>query len=243
MGLKRTFGRVRHGIAMAVSATALMCAAQAHAAERRAVVQGVDDRALRDAIERAIGDERSHPANRPDARRRARQAADSATKLLRSEGYYDAEVAPDIGDGDRPQAVVKIEPGPRTVFVVPEVHWIGEPPPLEIQQAMLAQMGVSPGAPARAAEVYAAEIRLVTAAQERGFAEAKATDRKVEVDRATQTMHVTFNLAAGPLVKLDGLIMQGKTHTHRDWLTHLRPWRTGDVYRPAQVAELERRLL
>ncbi|MFV4677444.1 POTRA domain-containing protein, partial [Mycobacterium tuberculosis] len=94
------------GFAIAAVA-ALFAAGESHAAERRAVVQGVDDRGLRNALEIAIGDERSQPANRVDARRRARQAAESAAKLLQSEGYYDATITPDIGEGDRPQAVVK----------------------------------------------------------------------------------------------------------------------------------------
>ena len=98
--MEQDFSLARPGLATAAACAALVWASAAGAAERRAVVQGVEDRGLRAAIEQAIGDERTAPTNRLDARRRARQAADSAVKLLRSEGYYDYEVKPDIGWSD-----------------------------------------------------------------------------------------------------------------------------------------------
>jgi translocation and assembly module TamA len=239
----------RPGLAFAAAAAFLICGpliskgvAQA-ATQRRAVVEGVEDRALRDAIEIAIGDEKSQPANRVDARRRARQAADSATKLLRSEGYYDSEVTSDIGEGDRPQAVVKIEVGPRTVLAPPQIQWIGAPPAEAVQADIVKTMVLKTGAPARAADVLAAEGRLVSATQEQGYADAKNADREVSVEHLDKTMHVVFKIAAGPLVKLDGLKIESKGRTKRAWLLKLVPWKANDVYKPARVAELERRLL
>lgn len=220
-----------------------MAGSQLHAAERRAIVQGVEDRALLQALQTAVGDEKSAPTNRLDARRRARQAAVSAEALLRSEGYYDATVTPDIGEGDRPQAVVRIEVGPRSHIVAPEVKWVGEPPPADVQAAVQTAMALKPGAPARAADVLAAEGRVVGAVQERGFANAKTAERQVTVDHLDQSMHVVFQIATGKLVRLDGLKMEIKGRTKRAWLARLTPWKVGDVYTPAKVAELERRLL
>ncbi len=220
-----------------------MAAPQLHAAERRAIVQGVEDRGLLQAIQVAIGDEKTAPSNRLDARRRARQAADSATALLRSEGYYDYTVTPDIGEGERPQPVVRIEIGPRTHLAPPEVRWTGEAPPVEVQAAVAKAIALKPGAPARAADVLAAEGRAVGAVQERGFANAKAADRQVTVEHLDQTMHVVFQIATDKLVRLDGLKMEIKGRTRRAWLGRLAPWKTGETYTPAKVAEFERRLL
>ena len=233
----------RSGLAFAALIAALICAGEVHAAEPKAVVQGVNDRALRNEIEVAIGEEKSAPANRVDARRRARQAADSATALLRSEGFYDYEVTPDIGDGDRPQAVVKIEVGARTKLAAPEVHWVGPPPSDDAQAQIFKALDLKPGGPARAADVIAAEGRIVAAAEERGYADAKTEARQVSVEHLDQTMHVVFNLAAGPLVKLDGIRLDSKGRTKRAWLLKLVPWKVGQVYKPAVVGELERRLL
>lgn len=212
-------------------------------AERRAVVQGVDDRTLRDEIERAIGDEKSAPANRLDARRRARSAADSAEKLLRSEGYYDAAVTPDIGEGDRPQPVLRIAVGERTRLVAPQVRWTGPPPSGAAQADAMALLKLPAGTPGRAADVIAAEGRLISGLSEAGYADAKTADRTVVVDHADHSMKVVFNIAAGPLTRLDGVVLQGKTRTRKAWLAKLVPWKPGEVYKPAKVAELERRLL
>jgi len=233
----------RPGLAFAAAAAVLMAASQLHAAERRAIVQGVEDRGLLQALEVAIGDEKTAPSNRLDARRRSRQAADSATALLRSEGYYDYTVTPDIGEGDRPQPVVKIDVGPRTHILAPEVRWVGAAPPAEVQNAVVKALALKPGAPARAADVLAAEGRVVAAVQEHGFANAKAADRQVTVEHLDQTMHVVFEIATGKLVKLDGLKMEIKGRTKRAWLARLTPWKVGETYAPAKLAELERRLL
>ncbi len=66
-----------------------------HAAPN-AIVEGVADGGLRAEIELAIGEARSPPASALEARRRAIQAAKDTIALLRSEGYYDGQAAPDI---------------------------------------------------------------------------------------------------------------------------------------------------
>ncbi len=207
------------------------------------MVEGVQDRALRDAIEVAIGDEKSAAANRVDARRRARQAAGSAEALLRSEGYYDYTITPDIGEGERPQAVVKIDVGPRTKLAAPEIRWEGAAPPADVQAEIVKAMNLKAGGAARAADVIAAEGRIVAAAEERGYADAKTADRQVMVEHLDQTMQVVFHVAAGPLVKLDGIKLESKGRTRLPWLLKLVPWNEGQTYKPAVVGELERRLL
>src|SRR5262249_43338442 len=52
----------------------------------------------------------------------------------------------------------------------------------------------------------------------------------------------TFHFASGSLVRMDGLKVVNPGHTRPAWVAKLAPWKTGDVYAPAKVAELERRL-
>ena len=226
-----------------VLAASLLASETARAAERQAVVQGVADRTLRSEIEQAIGEEKTAAASRIDARRRARAAADSATALLRSEGYYDYVIEPDIGEGDHPQAVVKIDPGPRSRFSLATIEWIGDEPSEDAKVAALKALDLKPDSPARAAGVIAAEGRVVGAVQQLGYADAKAQPREVVVDHADQTVRATFKIAAGPLVRLDGLKLESKGRTKSAWLNYLIPWKTGQIYDPKKVAELERRLL
>lgn len=235
--------RLRLAFAASTAFSLALAASGALAAERRAIVEGVDDRALRVAIERAIGEDRAPPENRLEARRRARDAAESALALLRSEGYYAGEAEADIGPGDRPTPIVRVTAGPRFVVADPKVQWTAPEPALEAKAAALESMDLQPGAPGRAADVIDAEGRVIAALQIHGHADAAAEPREVVVDHADHTLRPTYRIAAGALVRLDGLHLDSKGRTRPGWLNRLTPWKAGDQYTPNAVAELERRLL
>jgi translocation and assembly module TamA len=238
-------GQVR--LAFAAAAFLLVCGqaggAEAAPVEHNATVVGVEDRALHQALDRAIGDARTPVDSRLEARRRARDAADAATSLLRSEGYYAAEARPDIGEGDRPTPLVRITLGPRFTFADATVRWMDAPPATDAQAVALKAVGLAAGQPGRAADVLAAEGRIVAALQQLGYADAIAAPREVIVDHADHTVRPTFVIAAGPPVRLDGIKFEAKTRTRNAWIRYLAPWKPGDVYKPDDVAELERRLL
>ena len=175
----------------------------AHAAEEpKAQVQGNLDHALRLAIQRAIGVSKSKPATRLDARRRAREAGELAIAVLRSEGYYDYTVEPDVGEGETPTAIVRITLGPRSAMAAPTVVWGGEPPDPDALAAAQKALALTPGAPGRAADVLAAEGRLVSSLRSRGYADVVAKPRQVVVDHADHTLRPTFHIAAGAIAHL-----------------------------------------
>ena len=213
------------------------------AAEPRATVDGVLSDTLRVEMQRAIGDSDKPVQNRFEARRRARDAAEDAVAVLRSEGYYAYEVEPDVGEGDKPRAVVHVKPGTRFTLADPKIDWGAQPPTDPAQVAGAKAIGLINGAPGRAAEVIGAEGRIIAAVQQFGYADAAAGPREVIVDHADSTVRPTFRIAAGDLVRLDGVEISSTGRTSRPWLEHLVPWKTGDAYHPRDVAELERRLL
>lgn len=217
--------------------------AGALAAERKAVIQGVVDGELREAIEQAVGEDRAPPENRLEARRRARDAAENALALLRSEGYYAGTVEPDIGEGDQPTPLVRVEPGPRFTFGAAKVEWVGTAPTAEADRAAQAALGLRPGTPGRAVEVLAAEGRMVGALQEYGYADAVAERRPAVVDHADRTLAPHFSISSGGQVELGRIRLESQGRTRAAWVDYLIPWSPGEVYRPALVAELERRLL
>lgn len=224
---------------------AALCAATAALAEPRAVIEGVDDRDLRARIERAVGEVEGEPGSRFEARRRVNDAAERATALLRSEGYYGAVVEPTIGEGEDPpwKPIVRITPGQRFTFQSADIAFSGEAPAAETADAARASLGVNVGAPGRAADVLEAEGRAVAVLQTRGYADAKVEPREVVVDHADASVRPTFRIASGPLVRLNGIDIEEIGRTDPTWLKSLRPWRDGQVYDPDDVAELERRLL
>jgi translocation and assembly module TamA len=214
----------------------------AWADQPKARLQGDLDRTLRTEIQRAIGVVKTRPSTRIDARRRAREAGEAAISVLRSEGYYDYVVEPDVGDGDAPESILRVTPGPRSTLAGADIVWDGPSPDAATADAAKAALALATGAPARAADVLAAEGRAVAAVRNRGYADVAAKPRRVVVDHATHTLAPSFHLAAGELVRMDGLRVVTKGRTHRAWVESLARWKKGAPYDPTKVADLERRL-
>ncbi len=236
---------VRTGFAFAAGCLALAAVVTAStlAAEPKASVMGDLDRALRSQVEVAVGQAKTHPDSRIEARRRAREAAADAVALLRSEGYYDPQVEPDVTDTEPPTALVKISPGPRFAMAAIVLDWVGGPPSPDVAQAAIATLKFPDGTPGRAADVLSAEGRVVALLETKGYADAEAGPREVVVDHADNTVRPKFKIAAGDLVRLGPIKIIGKGRTRADWLRKLVTWHTGAVYSPDSVAKLERVLL
>lgn len=229
---------------LAVAASAALCASDvAQAQEPRADIEGEVPDEVRATIQRVVGETDDPIENRFEARRRARAAAEDAIAVLRSEGYYAYEVTPDVSDADPPRPLVRISPGSRFLFGPVGIAWQGESPDAETAAAALDALGLEPGRPGEAARVVAAEGRAVSTVQKRGYADAVAEPREVIVDHADFTVRPTYRIAAGRLVRLDGLDVTQPGRTNPAWLEQLAPWTPGDTYDPDDVAELERRLL
>jgi translocation and assembly module TamA len=215
----------------------------AFAAEPKAQIEGTLPSDLRAAVVKAVGAADKPIENRFEARRRAREAAEDAISVLRSEGYYAYDVEPDVGEGDAPKALVKIAPGPRYVLGRAHIDWVGGPPDPAAVQAAQSAIALTPGQPGRAADVVAAEGRVVAAIQKRGYADVAAQPREVIVDHVDNSVSPDYRIAAGAIVHLDGIQLTTNGRTHPEWMQHLAAWRHGDAYDPEDVAMLERRLL
>ena len=236
-------GRLRLGLAAAQLTVAAAIAGPALADEPRATIEGVQDKGLRQAIEHYLGTSKRSPHSTFEARQRAQDAAADAVVVLRSEGYYDYSVSPDVGQGDKPNPVLKIDPGPRFILSSPQIAWTGEAPDAAASADAIKALNVKAGEAGRAADVIAAEGRIVAVLQKDGYADAKAGEREVIVDHSDHTVRPTFRIEAKAKVRLDGLQVKTKGRTNPRWVAALAPWRTGQVYDPQAVAELERRLL
>lgn len=222
---------------------ALLLSAAPALADPRAQVRGEMDGELRRQLERAVGEVDEPPSNRFEARRRARGAAEAATALLRSEGYYQPVVEDLVEGEETPVALVSVETGQRFTLVTPQVDWTAPAPDATIAAQAQTEVTIKPGAPGRAADVLAAEGRVIALLTRSGYADARAEPRRVVVDHAGFTVRPTFHIASGELVRLDGIRLETRGRTNPQWVAGLAPWDEGERYDPEDVAELERRLL
>ncbi len=223
--------------------TVCALATQAHAVEPKAQVRGDLDGDLRRQLERAIGETGEAPASRFEARRRARSAVQAATDLLRSEGYYQSRVEDDVEGEDQPVAVVRVEPGQRFTLAQSLILWTTPAPDEETARQVSDDLGLEVGQPGRAADILAAEGRIVAGLTRYGYADARAEPRRVVVDHADFSVQPNFNIASGPLVLMDGVRLRTFGPTEADWVASLAPWQERDRFDPEDLAELERRLI
>ena len=215
---------------------------QGHAAEPKAILEGELSPDLKLIIEQTIGSMDRPVESRFEARRRARAAAEDAIAVLRAEGYYAYAVVPDVSETEPPRPLVRVMPGVLFVVRDPALVWRGAPPdPIATDQAVAA-LRLPTGTPGRAADILAAEGRVLAVVQKRGYADVEAEPRDVVVDHADNSVRPTFNIRTGSLVRLGGLDIQGDQRTNHGYLRGLAPWKAGAVYDPEEVAELERRL-
>lgn len=212
-------------------------------ADPRAQIRGNLPEELRAQLRQAIGEVDGPPTNRFEARRRARAALESAEALLRSEGYYQPLLEDIVEGEDAPVAIVSIEPGRRFTLAEPTIQWASPEPQADVIQTARSRLNLQPGAPGRAADVIAAEGRIIASLSEQGYPDAEVQPRRVVVDHAAFAVAPTYRIASGPLVRLDGVRVETAGPTNPAWVAALAPWREGDRYDPEQVAELERRLL
>ena len=238
--------RLRYALKACAAVTCLLAFSNttARAEEPKAAIQGANlPPDLRKALELAVGESKTAPASRLEARRRAEGAVADAVAVLRSEGYYDYEVTADLTDGDPGKPFVTVVPGKRFELINPHIKWLGTPPPVGAQGGGYSAIQLDPGAPGRAPDIVGAEGRVSASIQKLGYADAITEPREVIVDHAAHTVQPEYRIDAGALVHLDGIDLRTQGRTNPAWVRQLSPWKEGDIYDPDAVAELERRLL
>jgi translocation and assembly module TamA len=203
-------------------------------------IEGVSSEVRKD-IERALPD-RDAPQSLFDAERLAEEAAERATRWLRAEGWYAAEVTPEAEE-DPVVARVRVTPGARFVLAAPTLAFDGATP--DETAATAARTAVSrltPGAPARAADVLAAESAAVAALRDAGYPDAKAGERRVVVDHATQRMSAAFTINAGARTQLGGVRVEPDNLLRAGYVARLAGWKRGDHFKPEALTLLRRDL-
>lgn len=219
--------------ALGVASTPLMAAA-----DSPVVIEGVDED-MRDTLRDLLPD-RPRPNTLFDAERIAEEAAERAMVWLRSEGYYAAEATPEASE-EPVVARLVLAPGPRFSFADPEIAFTGEPPdPVALDAMRLAIGRVRAGAPARAPDVLQAEGAAIAALQEHGYADARAGERRVVVDHATNEVRAEFRIQAGELARLGTVRAEPPGVFRPGFIEDLQNWDDGEAYSPAALARLRR---
>ena len=99
------------------------------------------------------------------------------------------------------------------------------------------EMGIAPGEAAVAQTILDAETTLVQRAEARGYALARAGERRAVVDHDADAMDLTLRLDTGPLVRFGAITVAGVDEVERDFVEKRLPWRPGEVITSERLAE------
>jgi translocation and assembly module TamA len=211
----------------------------------RAEITGAEDSDLADLLDKVSELktlEDKLPASEEALRRRADRDLGRLADAAHSLGYWDADFSYDIDTAADPAKVaVTVRPGP--LYHVASVKVLGPGgQPLAIPEDEK-KLPLKPGDPARTAPVVANETALLTALGDSGHPFAKVESRRVEIDRDTQTMDVTYTLDPGPVMRFGPPAIVGLERLNPAYVEGRMRWQRGGVYDASKVDETRRALI
>jgi translocation and assembly module TamA len=211
----------------------------------RAEITGAEDSELADLLDK-ISElktlEDKPPVSEEALRRRADRDLGRLADAAHSLGYWDAEFSYDIDTAADPAKVtVTVKPG--LLYHVASVKVLGaDGQPLSIPQDEK-KLPLKPGDPARTAPVLATETALLVALGDSGHPFAKVENRRVEIDKDTQTMDVTYTLDPGRVMRFGPPEIKGLERLDPDYVEGRIRWQRDEIYDANKVEETRRALI
>jgi translocation and assembly module TamA len=190
----------------------------------------------------ALQAERKDPANAAQIGRRASADADLLRELLRSQGYYDADVeARTENAGGELRVILTADPGQQYRFAAVDL------PGLDAAGSDAARLrdsfAVKAGDPVIAADVIAGGLALTHALGEEGFASAKIGEQDVEVNHQTHLATLTLPVTPGPVARFGAIHVTGRPNFSAHHLAIISRFRPGDPFRRSKLEDLRRALI
>ncbi|MGE5548636.1 MAG: autotransporter assembly complex protein TamA, partial [Solirubrobacterales bacterium] len=184
------------------------------------------------------------PSSLVALRRRADDDAERIRTVLRSEGYYDGDVATAVDETKRPVAVtVTVTPGPAYAIASFDIRFRAPPGDPGPGPVALDRLGVELGERGRADLVIEAERRLLLALAEQGYPLAKVAERRVVVDHAVHSMQVALDVDTNGLAHFGEVTVTGLDEVRESYVRNRIPWQRGDVFSVEQVEVLRKALV
>ena len=186
--------------------------------------------------------ERKDPANAAQIGRRASADADLLTELLRSQGYYDAEVeARTDKAGNDLLVVLTADPGQQYRFATVELPGLDAAGP--DAAGLRDAFAVKPGDPVIASDVIAGGLALTQALGEQGFAGAKLGEQDIEVNHQTHLASLTLPVDPGPVARFGVIRVSGRPPFSARHLATIARFKRGEPFRRSKLDDLRRALI
>ncbi len=221
---------------------ACVCLSPAHAQPASRVNVAGAPAILNDDLRRLLKAEPA-PQTLFDARRRADRAAAVVSKLMESEGYYQAQVEPYAEDAPGFPHGVRVATGPLYIVESTTISYPDTAPDAKTQASLdelRAELAL--GVPARAQPVLDLQQAMLQRLRAAGYPDARADDVDALADGRANTLELTFILRPGLRASFGALDLRGLDRTRRSYVEKLTPWKPGEFVSPRQIDELRGRL-
>ena len=207
-------------------------------------IEGVGSELMRQRFDAAstLRANRNEVASAPQIDRRAREDAELLQTLLRSEGYYDARVAPRVEAQGR-EIAVTLEAEPGALYRFAGVTLNGVQAAGDKAGDLTRAFGIEAEAPVNADAVAAANERLRTAVGEEGFAFGKVGEPAIVVDRATRTATLDVAVDPGTPRRFGRIVMPDTRIFGPDHVQDIARFKPGEPYDASTLVDLRRALI
>jgi translocation and assembly module TamA len=175
---------------------------------------------------------------------RMREDRTLITRILASEGWYDARVRSRIerpeGEGDAPLTVVfDVTPGQRYTFSEITV----DAPPTEPPGLIRDNLALKPGEPIIAERVQGAEAQVAVTLPEHGYPFAEVGQRDILLDRAAGDGVYTLPVTLGPRSRYGGFATKGDRAFDARHVEVLARFDRGELYNSKDIDDLRQALV
>jgi translocation and assembly module TamA len=211
----------------------------------RAEIVGAQDSELADLLDsvselKALEDK--PPASEEALRRRADRDLSRLTDAAHSLGHWDAEFTYDVDTGAEPAKVTAtVKPG--ALYHISSIKVLAPDGRALAIPGDGKKLPLKAGDPARTAPVVAAEAALLAVLGNSGHPFAKVENRRVEIDKDTQTMDVTYTLDPGPVMRFGPPAIAGLEPLDPAYVEGRIRWQRGEIYDSNKVEETRRALI
>ncbi len=188
------------------------------------------------AVSQLVSKKAEPPATLQGLKRRTQADRDRFVRLLRSRGFYDADVQWSVDNSATPvQVVVRVRLGVRYKITRFDVSGLPETLAQLGRGEGLAATGVILGGAAVADVVIEAEKKLLAQLLARAHPFARLAERRIVVDHDAHTMEVTFVLDAGPQVRFGAVTVKGTRTLEPGYVERRLVFARGDVFDPLRI--------
>ncbi len=181
------------------------------------------------------------PFSKAGLSQRVRQDKDRLIKVVNAQGYYQATIAIDVGEGDPVPVTVTVTPGPRTSVQSFNVSFVPGSDLSKLKQPDLADLGIVIGEPAVSGDVIAGEAELINYLGNHGYPDASVVKRRVTVDLDTNQMQIALTIDPGEYLVFGPLAIDGLERTDEEYIRRVLQWPEGETFSNRRLETVRRR--